>query len=97
MLQKHIKRIRCPLCQARRLTHRYFEDDFCWIADCASCKGIPMVVLKRHSMKVSLAEHERLVEALSKVADLTLGIDSYIIDTKQKKIRDHLHYHARRK
>lgn len=94
MPQKHRKRIRCSLCYARRLTHRYFEDDFCWIADCDTCK-VPMIVLKRHTMQVSLAEHERLVEALSKVADLTLGIDSYIIDTKQKKIRDHLHYHAR--
>jgi len=89
------RKIRCPLCWARRKTHRYFEDELCWIADCEKCK-VPMIILKRHSMRITEAEYDHLTENLSRVADSALGIDSYFIDRHQKKIRDHLHWHARR-
>jgi len=90
------RKIRCPLCWARRKTHRYFEDDLCWIADCETCKNAPMVILKRHSMRITKAEYDSLTENLSKVANSALGVDSYIIDRHQRKIKDHLHWHARR-
>ena len=41
----------CPLCKAEKLTKRYYEDPWLWIADCLSHPDKKIVVLKRHTDK----------------------------------------------
>ena len=50
----------CPLCEAAKLTERYYEDDLVWAADCASC-GVPMVVRQKHDIAPTQEERDRLL------------------------------------
>lgn len=38
----------CPLCEAKRLTERYYEDNNVWVADCSSHPDKKLIVWKEH-------------------------------------------------
>lgn len=77
----------CDLCNLPRLTPWYYEDEYCVICDCKTC-GVPMVVLRRHSMEpvarelASIAEHVMLLYG----PDVRLRL-------AQRQIADHMHWH----
>jgi hypothetical protein len=84
----------CDLCEAARLTAWFFEDDSCWIAECEIC-SVPMVVWKQHGPVPPEDVKVHLHAALSQVADVQLGKDSYYIDDVMRQIPNHYHAHAR--
>lgn len=91
----------CELVKGNTITHKYSEDEFVIVVACQTCstkdKPIPMGVVKRHTMIFSEEEHRSLVKGLNKAGIEVFGKGNYWFDRKQKKIRDHLHHHARRK
>lgn len=91
----------CDLCKATRKTHLYFSDSLMWIADCESCSKknspVPMGVVRRHTMTVTEDEYDRLTAALAEVGAEVFGRGNFEIDREQRKIKNHLHWHSRRK
>ena len=59
--------------------------------------GVPMAVLKRHTITPSAAEAEHMEKVLTQIADQKLGENGYRIDKIPRRIPDHIHYHARRR
>jgi hypothetical protein len=86
--------VTCDLCEAARVTTRYFEDDLCWIADCEICL-VPMVVWRTHDASPTPDVKFRLLESLRVVADEELGAGNWTVDDHMRKIPDHYHAHAR--
>jgi len=84
----------CDLCEAALITKRYFEDEFCWIADCEICV-VPMVVWREHGSSPSPEIRSRLLESLGVVADQEFGVDQWKVDDHMRNIPDHYHAHAR--
>lgn len=84
----------CDLCEGAVITTRYFEDDICWIADCEICL-VPMVVWRTHDASPPDDVKDRLVAALTKVADEELGEGGWNLDDHMRNIPDHYHAHAR--
>lgn len=86
----------CPLCELvanKNIIHtkEWYRDDSLMVINCDTCEGgnkIPMVVLKRHDMIISLAE---LTHILNIVYELYGGHVKLRIE--QRKIKDHLHWH----
>ena len=66
------------------------------ILDCDSCL-IPMAVWKEHTMVIPKEYSELMESMLHKVAKKFYGNEyAYHIDKNQRKIFDHLHWHARK-
>ncbi len=76
----------CSLCQKEKKTHWYYSDTVCWIADCLTCK-IPMIILVRHSMKLTDFESRHLPEIVE------MFFPGAKLRKEQRKIEDHLHWH----
>ncbi len=90
----------CPLCKAEELTHRYFDDEEFWIADCLTC-GVPMAVLRGHSIDPSDELILKMRGALMAIG-YKLGSGIYYppgvawkIDYERRQIPDHWHCHLR--
>jgi len=86
----------CPLCERKVIHEVFYEDDSVWIALCASC-FVPMCVLKRHTMEPTDEERAHMTEELYKVGHKFYCGDNFVIDTKQKSLPQHLHWHVRRR
>lgn len=75
----------CELCERKKITKWYHEDNICWIANCKTC-GNPMIVLKHHG--------EPTEEELSHLKQISQRL---FPDKKwrgiRKKIKDHWHEH----
>jgi len=82
----------CLLCTAERITHWYYEDEQCWVADCTIC-STPMVVWKSHGLPDE-PTREVLLGRLGAVAD-TEYPEGWWLDGEMRKIPDHFHAHAR--
>ena len=84
----------CELCEAARITPWFYEDDFCWIAECEVC-SVPMVVWRTHdplpSDEVKAALHAQL--AIVMEAEFRWA---YVVDDNLRSIPNHYHAHARR-
>lgn len=82
----------CELCVRDRVTRWYYEDDLVAIFDCKSpACGLPMVVLKRHTMSPTPEE----VEHMEAVARQAFG-ESVTFRKNQRTIADHFHWHVLR-
>lgn len=88
----------CSLCRLERRTRWFYEDSdgrFVVIG-CDVCH-VPMAVWWRHTMKISSRDCQEMTNALQKIAVDFYGTkDGWRIDKKQRKIPDHLHWHARK-
>jgi hypothetical protein len=84
----------CPLCEAARLTHRYHEDELCWVADCEVC-DVPMVVWRWHGASPPPAEVEHMLARLEEAATSRFGPGGFRLDPVMRQIPDHYHAHAR--
>lgn len=76
----------CDLCNLEKKTKWYYEDEKIVICDCTTCK-IPMVVLRKHTMKPT----ENDIEHICSIARKLFGDVMFRVD--QRRIRDHLHWH----
>ena len=83
----------CLLCTAERLTEWHFEDEHCWVADCAVC-STPMIVWRTHGLPDAELERE-LLDRLEAVAAKRYGDGGYWVDPQRRRIPDHWHAHAR--
>lgn len=85
----------CELCMLQRKT-RWLDvsDPRFAIIECDAC-DMPMAVWRTHRMDVPPAGLRDMQRALEAVADAELGADAYYVDTIQRTISDHLHWHAR--
>lgn len=87
---------KCELCQFEEETHLYYLDDFMRIADCKVCR-VPMGIIRRHTMTITKGEYDRLTYHLIQAGAAKFGKGNFWIDRKQRRVRTHLHWHARRK
>ena len=79
----------CPLCERKKLTHWYYEDLICWVADCLTCgPGHPIIVTKFHH---SLTEDEK--KHMLKIAE-GLFPNYRGIRVEQRSITEHYHFHV---
>ncbi len=86
---------RCDLCsQEIRTTVRDPGDNDYIIVDCLTCH-LPMLVWRHHAMTLSAADVRRLEKALDRAGGAYYGDTPYFLDKRQRKIPDHLHWHAR--
>lgn len=85
----------CGLCQLHTIIHTYDETDPRWIImDCMNCI-LPMAVWYEHTMEIPQKDWQEMEASLRKVADIKFGKNNYYIDTVQRQIPNHLHWHAR--
>ncbi len=85
----------CELCADESLTTRYAQEPEYWIADCLVCR-VPMVVWRRHDPSPPTPVRERLVQAITPVAEDFYRGAAWYYDDHMRKIPDHYHAHARR-
>ena len=83
----------CELCDAARLTHWFYEDDVCWVAECESC-NVPMVVWKRHDPEPPDEVRAELHARLAAVV-VEHYLDEHFVDDRLRTIPTHYHAHAR--
>ena len=89
-------KVMCELCILERKTNVYMDTKKFIILDCDSCL-IPMAVWKEHTMSIDKHYSELMESMLHKVAKKFYENEyAYHIDKNQRKIPDHLHWHARR-
>lgn len=81
----------CDLCKAEKLTHRYYEDDLIWIAECKTCK-CPMIVLKKHHKAFTDEEKFYIIDCIMSLFGKTAPKH---IDWNMKTMKDHVHCHLR--
>jgi len=86
----------CELCELERKTKWYYEDEDIVVCDCTVCK-VPQVIWREHSMTPPRSIECKMISKLTEVAREFYGNDDWYIDTNQRKIPDHLHWHARPK
>jgi hypothetical protein len=85
---------KCMLCQAKKITQWFHEDDVCWIAECDIC-AVPMVVWRFHGVR---PPEEHLAHMRARIAEVaTREVGEYFIDDHMRNIPDHYHAHARPK
>ena len=86
----------CDLCLLKRRINVYLDNEYFIIMDCDSCH-VPMVVWKDHTMYVPEPDEQVMEAFLTEAANMFYEGKSYFIDKNQRKIFDHIHWHARSK
>jgi hypothetical protein len=84
----------CMLCQAKKITPWFHDDDVCWIAECDIC-AVPMVVWRFHGTQPPADHVAHMRARVSEVAAREVG--DFFIDDHMRNIPDHWHAHARPK
>mmetsp|Transcript_23324 Transcript_23324/g.41429 ORF Transcript_23324/g.41429 Transcript_23324/m.41429 type:complete len:235 (+) Transcript_23324:1104-1808(+) len=84
----------CELCKLERLSEWYVEQPKFVVIACEQC-DLPMVVLRKHGMEVDEATKTTMYEALAEVATKYYDGKPWYIDTVQRTIYTHMHWHAR--
>lgn len=80
----------CALCKLEITTKVYYENDTIIILDCRTCgPDVPMGILKRHTMDPTLVEAQYLSKKLKEL------FSNRRLDTHQRSIPNHLHWHMR--
>ena len=90
--------INCELCRLVRghvITKKYYSNFLITVVDCKTCHT-PMVVLNRHSLNPNKIELAKMITKAVEVGDEMFGKGKYVVDRKQRCIKDHLHWHIRR-
>jgi len=86
----------CPLCIRERKTKWLFENYWLSVFYCDTC-GVPLVVLNRHTMTSGREELAAMQAKADYWGKQIYGEGRFYIDPKQRKIKDHLHWHIRPK
>ena len=89
----------CELCQlinGNIITKKYYGDFLITVVECKTCL-VPMVALNRHSMKPTNVELTKMITKSVEIGDAVFGEGEYIVDRNQRCIKDHLHWHIRKK
>ncbi len=87
----------CELCEKKHKTKWYYEDDYFYVCNCDTC-NVPMIVAKRHTMKLN---QEELIDIgwvlLHTFSSAWFSKDPLTIklDQNQRKIKDHWHAHLK--
>ena len=84
----------CDLCEEARITEWFYEDEWCWIAECEIC-AVPMVVW-RHAPSPTPPSLAHLHTQLADVVVTHFEFVHYV-DDNMRNIPDHYHAHARPK
>ena len=84
----------CMLCQAKKITPWFHEDEVCWIAECEICE-VPMVVWRWHGTTPPEEHVAHMRARLAEVAAAQIG--EFYVDGHMRNIPDHYHAHARPK
>jgi len=84
----------CELCLLEKTTPWLQEAEQFTVLLCDQCDN-PMCVWKRHTMLLSRRERAAMQAALAAHADKEFGGDDWYLDTQQRTIYDHCHWHAR--
>ena len=90
---------KCDLCELKTIDKEYYKCEDFIIIDCCNCH-VPMVVPFEHVDPKS-NRHKRLEERMENEL-FRVGFDFYgdlnfFIDKQERKILDHMHWHARKK
>lgn len=89
----------CELCRLVRghvITKKYYSNFLITVVDCKTCQ-VPMVVLNRHSLNPNNIELAKMITKSVEIGDEMFGKGKYVVDRGQRCIKDHLHWHIRRK
>jgi len=86
----------CRLVNGNIITKKYYSNFLITVVDCKTCHT-PMVVLNRHSLNPTNVELAKMITKSVEIGNEMFGKDKYMIDRKQRCIKDHLHWHIRRK
>ena len=84
----------CSLCEAKKLSHWFHEDERVWVAECITCHD-RMLVFKKHNINLTKDDHQYAELIFSHL--WPNWQDIYRLDKNQKAIKDHPHFHLRRK
>ena len=91
--------MKCELCELKIKTTVYLEWEHFIILDCKDCL-VPMAVWREHTMNIPEPDESVMYSMLYNTACMFYeswdGKDFYIEKT-QRKISDHLHWHAYKK
>ena len=63
--------------------------------DCKIC-SIPMVVCKQHTMSPNVEILQKMEDKLNEIAKIFYKDIPFKIDKVQRRIPDHIHWHARK-
>jgi len=85
----------CRLVKGHVITKIYYSNFLITVVDCKTCHT-PMVVLNRHSLNPNNIELAKMVTKSVEVGDEMFGKEKYVVDRKQRCIKDHLHWHIRK-
>ena len=86
----------CALCDLKETSKIYKDTSEFIIIECKDCH-VPMVVWKDHTMKIAKNQWLMMIDELIVVGKKVFGMTNFRIDMKQRKIPDHLHWHARKR
>ena len=86
----------CTLVNGNIITKKYYSNFLITVVDCKTCHT-PMVVLNRHSLNPNNIELEKMITKAVEIGDRMFEEGKYVIDKNQRCIKDHLHWHIRRK
>lgn len=81
----------CELCNLEKKTIWYYEDDYFIVCDCKDC-NIPMIVLKRHAVRLNQEEMIDLMWLLC-FQFQPGGMPKHKLVQKRSKIKNHWHAH----
>lgn len=83
----------CDLCELKHITQWYMKTPTVVVLDCKDCHK-PMVVLRRHTMDPTFDDKAIMLNSLAHVANHLYGKNKWKLRKEQRKIKDHLHWHA---
>jgi len=77
----------CPLCNLKKKTHWYFENDKYIICDCLTCK-VPMYVWKSH-------EFPTIQQRIKMYSDAQRRFPNRELSLLRRTVPGHFHFHMR--
>jgi len=89
----------CELCQlinGNTITKKYYSNFLITVVKCKTCR-VPMIVLNRHSMRPTSVELTKMITKSVEIGDEVFGEGKYRVDRNQRYIKDHSHWHIRKK